>query len=316
MKESIELTFGELVQDALRRDGKAPTVHSDHLTVNPVGAHLRLPTRALLALDAGAVGGSEVARSFDWPVASTDALFDAVNTVVVAEPKGSLPVGDLPQASTLAASANLSADADPSTTSLDYHANRVAESRSSYSLQSLLQSPSISDFVESAQRAALRREIVRAVLVGSGVAPQPQGLSTLAGVTESTYPSSGPTAAALTGLEQDVVDADGDELALVWAAGQTLHSQLLNAQITPSDYRKIVERRRITLSGAALYRSPDLPAAMGLTFDPRNVAVILQGTVLVTLDRVSRPGTVRVTSRLHFDLQTLRPSQIGRLTQA
>ena len=316
MKESIELTFGELVQDALRRDGKAPTVHSDHLTVTPTGGHLTLPTRALLALDADAIGGSQVAREFDWPTRSTDQLFGMFNTVTVSEPKGTLPVGDLPAASTLDAGANLSADADPGTTSISYNCNRVCEARSSYSTQGLLQSSTLADYVEAAQAAALRREIVKQVLTGDGTAPNAQGLSTLTNVHESTYPTTGPTAQGLSAHEQALVDAGAAEEGLLWMAGRTLHSAMLNKAIEPGDYRRVAERRRITLSGAALYRSPDLPAAMGLTFDPRNVAVILQGSVLLTLDRVSRPGTVEVTARLHFDLQTLRPSQIGRLTQA
>ena len=313
------VTFGQMVADALSASPRHQRIADDCLIRTNHGANISLDTVDFLrlAMPYDAVDGSEKSRQFDFPAQPTDVLFERFMTLMPREPKGTVPVGSLPTAQTIAESDQLSGDTDPGTMSHDYAADRVATARSTYSLQVLLQDTSFGDYVESALRAAVRREIVRQVLIGDGSAPNVQGLSTLAGVHEATYAQTLSIAATdMTGVENALTDAKADSMALSWVVGSALHTAMVDSAIEPGDYRRLVERHRATLSDSAVYRSPDLPAGMALCLDLMNVAVIVHGEMLVTLDRVTRPGDLKVTARCPFDVHAIRAGQVARLVSA
>ncbi len=311
------VTFGQMVADALSENPRHQRIADDRMVRTNHGANIRLDTADFirLAIPYDAIDGEEKARQFDYPAQPTDVLFDLVMKLETREQKGTVPVGNLPTAQTIAESGQLSADTDPGTMSLDYAASRVATARSTYSLQVLLQDTSFGDYVESALRAAVRREIIRQVLIGDGTAPNAQGLSTLAGVHEATYATTGVAANDMTGVENALIDAKADGMALSWVVGSTLHTAMVDSAIEPGDYRRLVERHRVTLSDSMVYRSPDLPAGMALCLDLMNVALILHGEMLVTLNRVTRPGDLIVTARCPFDVHAIRAGQVARLTE-
>ena len=313
------VTFGQMVADALSASPRHQTIADDRMVRTGAGANIRLDTADFLrlAIPYDAIDGEEKARQFDFPMQPTDVLFDLFMLLEPMEQKGTVPVGSLPTAQTIAESGQLSADTDPGTMSHDYVCDRVATARSTYSLQVLLQDTSFGDYVESALRAAVRREIVRQVLIGDGNAPDVQGLSTLAGVQEAIYAQTLSIAATdMTGVENALTDAKADSMALSWVVGSALHTAMVDSAIEPGDYRRLVERHRATLSDSMVYRSPDLPGGMALCLDLMNVAVILHGEMLVTLNRVTRPGDLIITARCPFDVHAIRAGQVGRLVSA
>ena len=320
MTQTKELTYGELIRLALETNPDAPqVVDSEHLIHHAPGgqfAEIRLPwtDRAALAWDD--IDSRTATGRPDFPLPADDGIFDLFTVIPVTDVKGSLPVGSLPAARILAGDNTATTDADPGAASIDYSLGRTAETRSSYSAQLNQQAQTFGDYVDRAQVAAIRRAIVTQALTGSGVAHNVRGLSTLTGVHEATYDSTGASDDIVTAVEAALVDAEAVDQNLVWVCGSTLHSQLLGTNIHPPGDRKIVERGRMVLSAARVFRSPAIPPAMGVCLDPANVLVIAQSPQQVILDRLSTPGTVKVTRRLPFDVRILRPAQIARLTEA
>ena len=315
MGDYVEASFADVLRDAIEGLGPRQRFDDERIQRNAIGAQVRLPT-AQFAIPYDAIDGQEKARQFDFPMQPTDALFGLFLHLMPREMTGYVPVGDLPTAQTILESSQLSADTDPSTITLAYACSRVATARSQFTLQLDLQDPEFSDYIEAALAASLRREIVRQVLIGNGTPPNAQGLSTLTGVHEAMYQTTGVAANDLVNVEQAVVDAKADEMALSWVAGSTVHSALVTTAIEPGDHRRIAENRRVTLSGASLFRSPDLPTGMALCMDPLFVTVIMHGEMLLVVDRVSKPGDVKLTARLPFDIKYLRAGQVGRLVSA
>ena len=266
---TVEMDFGAILREALQPRSASQKLHHDHLERNGLGATIQLPWSDKAALGWDAVGASEVGRQPDYLVDSDDPLFDLLSVVVVTSVKGSLPLGSLPTAAVIGANDTQSSGSDPAVTSLSYSLSRIAECKSSYSTELALQSPDFGSYVESSQLAAIRKTVLTQVLAGDASGVNVQGLEGLAGVHEATYtPSTGPGATTLTGVEKAVVDAGAVASRLVWVFGHDVDDHVNDAVITPGDHRRIVERGRVTLSGARAIRSPKIAATTALCIDP------------------------------------------------
>lgn len=322
-------TYSDLVAlacglvDPLRNGQRQPS--GDVVAITPQGGSFAIPISQAFALPAGAIDEQGRGRRYDpdiGPAQSTAGLFYEFGMVTPRQPSGKLPVGTLGRAVTGPPARAFTETTDPGLGSLDYDTTRRA-ARAETEVSGLLelQDPQLAGIVESMMAETIRREIVRQVLVGSfHSTDRPHdvtaGLSTLAGVSASTYPSGGINTAALVDTENALVDADADGMALTWIMGKTLHSAASKAAVEPGGTNRLVERRRAYLSGARCFRSSDLPGEMGLAFDPRNVVLVIHGDLMTSVDRLTRPGDVRIASWLAFDVVTLRPGQIGRITKA
>ena len=322
-----EMTFGGLLALALRDDMNpaAEYLESDLYSRTPHGAELRLSTESFAVIGSDDVAGTDVrgvSGRLDWPVERATALLDLLTVFEVAETRGRVPVGTRPAVTMQAESATAGADADPGIADREFHCASVIEAKSSYSSQLVLQAASdlnVSAAIEASHRAAIRQALLAQLVNGDGQGNNLSGILSAAGIGSTTYPQTdaGKESYFTTG-ESTVEDADADPGAMAWLLGSDLSDAAKGALLEPGSDRRTLERGRMSLSGYRSFRSDSaLPGTSGVVADWASIALVVQDSILVTIDRFSRPGEVRLTSRLAVaDPIVTRAARVYALTQA
>ena len=321
--------YGQLLALAIG-DPHAPTaeyIEDSTFRRTPAGAHFSLPTGAFLQLDLGAddIAGDEtraVLRPPDFPVERSTALLDLVTTFTVSATRGRIPTGVLPAVTMQAESATAGADGDPGIADEEYHTGSVVEAKSSYTTQLVLEagrSVNVSAFVEESHRMAVKQELLKQIINGTGLLNNLAGILGVAGISAATYAQTdrGDHPPFLV-AEAAVEDADSDPMTSAWLLGSDLSDSARSSAIDPGSFKRTEEAKRMSLSGYRSFRSDSvIPATTGLFCDWASVILITQGDLQVTVDRVTKPGEVRITSRLPVAGPLLaRPGRIYKLEQA
>lgn len=295
------------------------------------GAQFRLPTGPFLELavigadDVAGDGIRGVTSQPDFPVERATAILDRLTTFEVAETRGRVPVGTLPAVTMQAESMTAGTDSDPGVADHEYHCASVVEAKSSYSTQLVLtagRKVDVSAFVEQSHRQAVRQKLLEQVVSGvrnMSNANSLSGILSASGIGSGTYAQvdRGKESAFTTG-ESAVEDADGDPAAMAWLLGRDIHDSAKGALLEPGSDRRTLERGRMSVSGYPVYRSDSaLAHSTGLLCDWASVVLVIQSGLGVTVDRISRPGEVRITSRLAVaDPIVTRAARVYALTQA
>ena len=112
-----------------------------------------------------------------------------------------------------------------------------------------------------------------------------------------------------------VQDASGSPSA--WALGGTLESSARAVVVEPGGSRRVIEGREMLLSGVPTFRNTDMNSNMGIVADWRRAIMIITGsTIEYTIDKITRPGDLKITSRLPVDVRVVRPTLVQVINEA
>ena len=147
------------------------------------------------------------------------------------------------------------------------------------------------------------------------------GLLHTTGLAGATYGGSAQQPGGASGLHQtteDAVENAGATPVHGLGLGRTLSGSARQTAIEPGGSRHTSERGRLTLSGLPAQRlGPPFTATTGLLADWQTVLLPVLDTLNITMDRVTRPGNLRLTARLpEADPIVTQPSTAYALTQA
>ena len=235
--------------------------------------------------------------------------------------RGKLPVGQtLPTVTMRAEGVHGTADADPGISDFDFVIASVVEARSAFTTTLALSSPEdLGEVVMQSHRAAIREKLIEQVVSGDGAGQNLSGIIGQTGIGSATFAAAdrGKVAAILT-AEATVEDADANPESLRWLEGSAHSTSTRGTLVEPGSFRRVVERERMTLSGVRAYRSNSaIASTSALLADWASIVLVVQNPIVVVVDRITRPGEVRITSRLAVaDPVVTRPTRVYALTQA
>ncbi len=317
-KETVDLTFGDLLND---RTVGGMKVHSDIMTDTRIGVQFKLPT-----LQRHAISVSDLALnrpSVDGLRWISDApLLRLIRTIPVTSKTGTLPVGSALPSATMTGERGAGAGwhTDPGLKDFDFSLDSVVEVRTQHSTISTIQSDfeSLDDAIEEAHRAAQGERLEQQILHGTGSGNQLEGLTRATGVQSATYASAARgNGAAFDEAEQAIEDRGGRLESMAWFLGSTLDASSRETLLEPGSDRRTIEGGRMTLSGTRAHRSRDLPGTTAICADLRNsVTLLVQEQIIFVTDRITEPGSIRLTSRLPVALVLSRPELVYVLTEA
>ena len=303
--------YGQLLALAISdpSNPNAEYVEDSTFSRTQAGARFSLPTGPFLQLaligadDVAGDGTRDVLATPDFPIERATAILDLMTVFEVRETRGKIPTGTLPTVTMQAEHMTAGSDADPGVADVEYHAASVVEAKSSFTQQLILEAGrnvNVSAFVEASHRQAVRQKLLEQIVNGDGTAPNLSGILSASGIGAATYAQTERGAhPPFLVAEAAVEDADSDPQTSAWLLGSDLSDSARAAAIEPGSYRRTEERGRMTLSGYRSFRSDSAIAlTTGLLCDWASIVLVMQSDLPTTVDRVTRPGEVRVTSRL------------------
>lgn len=209
---------------------------------------------------------------------------------------------------------------DPTINDHDYVLDSVVESKSEVGTQSIIQAgpADLDGLVLEAHRLAIQDELLRQILVGDGQGRNLSGIVGATGIGAATYPMTDRGKDShFTTAEIAVEDAGGRGSYMAWALGTDLSTSARTTAIDPGSSRRVVERGRLSLSGTPAQRVGSLPGTTGVLCDWRTIIQPVSSELTITMDRVSTPGMLRLTSRLPVgDPIVSAPGCVYKLEQA
>ncbi len=286
------------------------------------GAHFRLPTKQFGIDATTSPGGQEVRRDPDpWPIERATSLLDRMSVYTVEQKQGRLPVGVPPTVSMEGETTTQSADSDPVLNETAYSCDSVVEARSSYTLGLAARAAThdIGEEIEAAHRQAIRKALLTQIVSGDGQGQNLLGILNQTGIGAGTYQAAdrGKWAGFLD-VENIVEDADADRGAMAWLLHSGLYRDAQNTSLDSYGARFTIEGGEMAVSGYRTFRSKTaIPADTALLADWSSIVLAIHGDLSITIDRVSIPGVVTVTSRLPVaDPVLVRPVRVYKLEQA
>ena len=319
------MTYFELATAAL--DLKGGSVHHDLIQPLPNGGMFKLPSLlrpelskfAIITADDPATERQSLPYIPSTAASGTQRILSGINALSVRDKTGFAPVGSgLPSASMLNETDNSTAS-DPSFSRKDYSA-RTIESSTETSLQLLLQGQAspIDNVIENAQREALFQLLVDQMLEGDGTGNNLLGLNALPNVLSATYTvAQNGSVQAFIDAEDSALSGDANESELAWVVGGTLHAAMRSAIEDPGSGRRTIERRVIRTSGTPVIRSNRVTATTAYLIDLSDIYVIVQtgadgcleSGIETYANRVSRPGSLLLSSRIYVDVLFSDPTR-------
>ena len=203
----------------------------------------------------------------------------------------------------------------------EYNLDKVVEAKTATSVEAITQADAheLDALILEAHRIAIRDTILQQVVAGNGTGNNLLGVVNVAGVGSGTYAMADSGASSLfTTGEASVEDGDGRAPYMAWAVGRTLSASMRSTAIDPGGSRLTEERGRMTLSGLPVQRIKGrLAVTTAVCADWQTVLLPMLDTLLVVVDRITEPGTLRLTSRLPLASPVVsHPSAIYILTAA
>ena len=188
-----------------------------------------------------------------------------------------------------------------------------------YSLQTTRVAPGFEDFVMDVMLAASDRQMAAQILGGSGVAPNVTGILNTTGILTNEYMS------ADKGSQVSFFDAE-DSLGLdvpsdrrAWILGEDLFRKARRTVRDPGDATYVLRRwdgAMRVLDNTMAIRSNVLSTGYGLYGEWSACTLGIWATVLVTIDRITTPGTLKVTVDRYFDFVVTRAARFAVLQEA
>ena len=105
---------------------------------------------------------------------------------------------------------------------------------------------------------------------------------------------------------------------MAWLLGSALSNATRTSLLEPGSDRRTEERRRFTLSGTPIQRlGSGIDDTTGVGADWSKVLVPIADELEITVDRISQPGTLKLTSRWAVaDPILSRPGAVSVVTEA
>ena len=115
--------------------------------------------------------------------------------------------------------------------------------------------------------------------------------------------------------ELAIEDAGGQPSA--WVLGRNLESGARGVVVNPGGSRRVIEGREMLLSGVRTFRNSDLHSDRAIVADwGRAVQIVTGPEIEYVIDYITKPGDVRITSRLPIDILVTRPSLVRTIIEA
>ena len=115
--------------------------------------------------------------------------------------------------------------------------------------------------------------------------------------------------------ELAIEDAGGQPSA--WVLGSSLESGARSVVVEPGGSRRVIEGREMLLSGVSTFRNSDMNSDRGIVADwGRAVQIVTGPEIEYVIDFITKPGDVRITSRLPVDILVTRPTLIRTIIEA
>ena len=327
--DHIDLSFPDLLRLAL--DGRpaadkiAETIASSHFQRTPHGSRMMLPLHDKAAvIGAGDVGGRTATPGLiDW-LAGADAgeIMSRTRLIPVAHQRGKYAAGSALPGTSMEGehTTQTGFPNDPAFSDVSYDLSKVIEVKTEISQQVVTQSSDdLLDAVLEAHALAVRDKLLQQMLSGDNVGSNLDGIVNGSGIGGATYAVADRGGdEAFTAGEAIVEDAGGRSPFLAWAVGSDLSDSLRTTAIEPGASRRTEEQGRLSLSGLPVQRVADgMVSTSGILCDWRSVIVVVADTLELVIDRVTKPGSLRMTSRLPVSSPVATiPSLIYSLTQS
>ena len=328
MSKQIAVGYGTLLQasldyNAARRLDSIRGFEVDHQGI----ARWSIPlfaTAAIAPADVGSSQGDRVAADIGFVRGdpSVNEILSRIPVYYGPSDSGKLPFGSaLPEVDVrVEGTARTAAESSAAIGGTPYTVSRF-ECYQLLSTQAVMQAgPDLLQVVEDAAREGIGRKIVQQILGGSGAGGQWAALTAVTGISTADYAlaDAGKVDAFQDG-EEAMIDSGARPPGLAWALGRTLASAAARALLEPGSDRRTVEGSRMTLSGFPAQRDGSLTGTSGLLVDWSSaVAIVYSGSdrLEIVIDRITSPGTLKVTTYGRLGLAVVRPSLIYSLTQA
>ena len=318
----VQTSYAKLFKATL--EGVDPDLHPDTYQRTTTGAHLRVPLSESAIIGVEGVGGRE---SLPAPVrflggAEDSPILARLRFIETDQSKAKWPYGaSLPAAHWTSPTGAPAASASPVIGDVDVELDKVLEGATISTVQAIIQSADcqVDEIIQVAHGQAMRAELLRALIAGSGLGNIPLGVSLQPGTGAAVYAEvERGIDEPFTLAENTIVDAGGMPGRMAWSMGVDVHTSAQGLVIEPGASRRVLERDRLTLGGTVVERiGPVYPALLAVCADWSSVIVPMLDEVLIVLDRITVPGYVKITSRLALASPVISvPGAVYRLQQA
>ena len=301
------------------------SIDSAYFERTKTGARMRLPMGDRAAvIGADAVGGRAAPPEslIDWLSGDgAGPVMARLRVVQVEHSKGKFAAGTALPGTTMQGEFDTATGwpNDPSFGSHEYDLSSVIETKTEISSLVVFQSSDdLLDSVLEAHALAVSDKLLQQMLSGDNVGNNLDGIVNGSGIGGATYAVADRGGdEAFTAGEAVVEDAGGRSPFLAWAVGSELSDSLRTTAIEPGASRRTEEQGRLSLAGLPVQRVADgMVSTSGILCDWRSIVQIVASELELTVDRVTKPGYLRLTSRLAVASPVVTvPALVYSLTQ-
>ena len=191
-----------------------------------------------------------------------------------------------------------------------------------YSMEQTLIAPGFEMWLMDVIMAASDRHMAAQILTGDGTAPNIRGILNVVGVLSTDYATAdkGAQAGFLDAEDQLAVDVPADRR--VWVAAEDLYRTARRTVRDPGDSTYVIRRwdgATRVLDNAPAIRSNILTggyAGYGLYGEWSACTLGLWQDMVLTVDRITQPGLLKITLDRYFDFAVTRPARFSVLKEA
>ena len=167
--------------------------------------------------------------------------------------------------------------------------------------------------------AASDRQMAIQILTGDGTGQNITGITATTGIKETEYVATDKGTQASFFDAEDALAADTPADRRTWILAEDLYRTARRTLRDPGSGDYVVRRwdgRTRVLDGTEVIRSNVLTAGYGLYAEWSACTLGLWENMMVTIDRLTTPGTLRITVDRYFDFAVTRPSRFSILKEA
>ena len=184
-----------------------------------------------------------------------------------------------------------------------------------YSVTAGLVGPGFEAMVLDAMLLSSDRLFAQQLLQGDGTGANLSGIVNTTGVLTSTYAAANEGGHASFQAAEDMLDEDTPADQRAWVLSEDLYRTARKTTRTPGDATYVVRNGRV-LDDAPAIRSNLLAAGTGVYGEWSAATLGVWGEAVVIVDRVTTPGTVKLTMLRFIDSRITRPARFVVLSEA